>query len=49
MGIAFLSVKRGDGEAGEPMDEGCARYVSYWRADELDRELAGAGWTIERA
>lgn len=31
------------------MPEGQARCVCYWQADELDGELAAAGWTIERA
>lgn len=47
--VGFVSVKRGEGEAWEPMDGGSARYVRYWQAGELDGELAGAGWTIERA
>lgn len=47
--VGFVSVKRGDGEAWEPMDGGSARYVRYWQAGELDGELAAAGWTIERA
>lgn len=46
--VGFVSVKRGDGQAWEPMDEGGARHVCYWQAGELDGELAAAGWTIER-